>query len=267
MTAGQTHGGDSGVLFLEPGMPVSREKRVPDRTTGYASVVFDCDSTLASIEGIDELAGADAEAIAALTDAAMDGVIPLEEVYGRRLEIIRPTRAQVEVLTSKYVAALVEDAGETVAALLWLGKDVRVVSGGLLPPVAALAEALGVPRASVAAVGIRFATDGSYAGFDERSPLAGSRGKSRVLREWSLPRPSIMVGDGSTDLEASEEADLFVAYMGVAERPKVAAAADVVLRARSLAPVLALAANEADRTRLANSPWVELLDYGESLLG
>ncbi|MDR0787201.1 MAG: HAD-IB family phosphatase [Gemmatimonadota bacterium] len=238
-----------------------------NRTTGYTSIVFDCDSTLASIEGIDELAGPHADVIAALTDAAMDGRIPLGEVYGRRLEIIRPTRDQVEALSTRYVEALVEDARETVAALLWLGKDVRIVSGGLLPPVAALASELGVPSASVAAVGIEFTAEGEYSGFDQQSPLAGNQGKPVVLRGWSLTGPSMMVGDGSTDLEAGSETDIFVAYMGVAQRPKVAAAADVVLNARSLSPILALAAGEEDRLRLVSSPWADLLDRGDSLLG
>lgn len=248
-------------------MALNPATRPAIRTEGYASVVFDCDSTLASIEGIDELAGPHAEAISALTDAAMDGAVPLEEVYGRRLEIIRPTRARVEALADLYVERLVEDARETVAALLWLGKDVRIVSGGLLPPVAALAAALDIPATAVSAVGISFDPEGAFAGFDEGSPLAGSRGKSTVIREWSLARPSLMVGDGSTDLEASGETDLFVAYMGVAERPKIAAAADVVLRAESLSPVLALAASQEDARRLESSPWAELYRRGLSLLG
>ena len=63
--------------------------------SGFASVVFDCDSTLVAVEGIDELSGPYRDRITALTDAAMDGSVPLEEVYGRRLEIIQPTRAQV----------------------------------------------------------------------------------------------------------------------------------------------------------------------------
>src|SRR5690554_6329434 len=96
---------------------------------GFATVVFDCDSTLAGIEGIDELAGDRIAEVRALTDAAMRGDVPLEEVYGRRLEIIRPTREQIDALGRLYVERLVEDAADTVAALLWLGKDVRVISG------------------------------------------------------------------------------------------------------------------------------------------
>jgi phosphoserine phosphatase len=234
---------------------------------GFASVVFDCDSTLSAIEGIDVLAGPHATEISALTDAAMDGSVPLEEVYGRRLAVIRPNRERVEALAGEYLSHLVEDVRETTAALLWLGKDVRIISGGLLQPVATLASALGIPGSGVAAVRIDFAPDGSYAGFDTASPLARSGGKAAVVRSWDLARPSMLVGDGATDLEARPELDLFAAYMGVAFRPAVAEHADVVLRARSLAPVLALAAGAADRARLASSLWAGLLARGDVLLG
>ncbi|HEX2203638.1 MAG TPA: HAD-IB family phosphatase [Longimicrobium sp.] len=236
--------------------------------SGFASVVFDCDSTLARIEGIDELAsGALAPEIAALTEAAMQGVIPLEEVYGRRLEILHPTRARVAALADAYVAALVADARETVAALRWLGKTVRIVSGGLRPPVEAVAAVLGIAPGEVAAVGIEFTDDGAYRDFERASPLARSGGKTIVLRGWNLPRPALMVGDGVTDLEAREAVDAFAAYMGVAHRPAVAAGADFVLAHESLAPVLALAASEDDRARLASSEWAELLRRGDALLG
>jgi phosphoserine phosphatase len=240
--------------------------RFPLRDKGFASVVFDCDSTLVSIEGIDELAGSNAAQIRELTDAAMEGSIALEEVYGRRLAIIRPTRDRVEALGREYVQRLVEDARETIAALTSLSKEIRVVSGGLLPPVRSLATELGIPSSAVAAVDVEFATDGTYAGFDHTSPLARSGGKTEVIRAWALDRPSLLVGDGSTDLEARGEVDLFVAYMGVAYRQNVAASADLVLHTESLAPVLALAANEADRRRLASTEWAEVLRRGDEIL-
>jgi phosphoserine phosphatase len=234
--------------------------------SGYAAVVFDCDSTLAAIEGIDELAGEHAAEIRALTDAAMRGDVPLEEVYGRRLALIRPSRERVEALTRAYLDALVPDARATVSALCWLEKDVRVVSGGLLPPVAALAAELGVPADRVAAVAIRFHPDGAYADFDAASPLARSGGKALALRDWGLARPALLVGDGATDLEARPAVEAFAAYMGVAFRPAVAAGADFVLRDASLAPVLALAASPADRERLRNSAFAALLARGDDLL-
>jgi phosphoserine phosphatase len=232
----------------------------------FATVVFDCDSTLAHVEGIDELAGPHAEEIRTLTERAMEGTLALEEVYGRRLDIIRPTRAQVEALGRDYVAALVPDAREVVAALRFLGKTVRIVSGGLLPAVLAVAAELEIAEDDVRAVAIRFDEAGDYAGFDDASPLARSGGKEAVLRAWALPRPALMVGDGATDLEARPAVDAFAAYMGIAFRDAVAAGADFVLRDPSLAPVLSLAADDADRARLAASPFAALLERGDRLL-
>ncbi|MDP9349038.1 MAG: HAD-IB family phosphatase [Gemmatimonadota bacterium] len=233
---------------------------------GFASVVFDCDSTLVEVEGIDELAGERIAEVRALTGAAMEGKIPLEEVYGRRLALIRPSREQVEAVGHTYVRTLVEDARAVVSALLALGKEVRVVSGGLRPPVEAVARELGLGAEAVAAVGIRFGPYGEYLDFEHDSPLARSRGKEEVIRAWNLPRPVLLVGDGATDLEARPAADVFAAYMGVAFRPAVAEGADVVLRARSLAPVLALAAGADDREALSLSTREELLAKGDRLL-
>jgi len=151
-------------------------------------------------------------------------------------------------------------------ALLWLGKTVRIVSGGLRPPVEEVARVLGLSADAVAAVGIGFDGDGGYAGFERASPLARSGGKAAVIRAWALPRPALLVGDGATDLEAKPEVDAFAAYMGVTFRLAIAAAADYVLRAESLAPVLSLAASDDDRERLRGSRWADLLARGDAAL-
>jgi phosphoserine phosphatase len=207
----------------------------------FRTVLLDCDSTLSAIEGIDELAVHCREDVERLTDAAMRGRIPLEEVYGRRLELVRPTRAAIEALGRQYVARLVPDARETIAALQAAGVDVRIISGGLLPAVLAAADAVGVSADHVAAVEISFNEDGSYAGFDGASLLAANGGKRRAIEQWNVDRPAMMVGDGNTDLEARPAVDMFVAFAGVVERPSVVGAADAVVRANSLAPLLPLA--------------------------
>lgn len=209
----------------------------------YATVIFDCDSTLSALEGIEELAAAHRGEVVALTEAAMRGAVPLEEVYGRRLELARPTRAQVEALGRRYVESLVPDAREVVAALQGEGIEVRIISGGLLPAVRALAEELGIDAETVAAVDIYFDGDGAYAGFDAGSPLAYSGGKQVVIERWrpELRRPVLLVGDGVTDLEARDVVDAFAAFAGVVERAPVVEMADVVVRSPSLAPVLAIA--------------------------
>lgn len=207
----------------------------------FRTVLFDCDSTLSAIEGIDELAVDCHDAVARLTDAAMRGEIPLEEVYGRRLRLVQPTRNAVETLAQEYVARLVPDAAETIGALRCAGVDVRIISGGLRPAVLAVAMAVGVPATHVAAVDISFNAEGSYADFDGSSPLAATGGKRVAIERWQLDRPSMMVGDGTTDLEARPVVDLFVAFAGIVERASVVRAADVVIRTNSLAPILPLA--------------------------
>lgn len=234
------------------------------------TVVFDCDSTLSAIEGIDELAGAQRGEVEALTAAAMRGELALEAVYGRRLELIRPDAARIERLAREYVERLVPDAAAVVSALQREGISVRIVSGGLLPAVLAVAEAVNIAREDVAAVDIRFDVDGAYAGFDEASPLARSRGKCDVLAAWRDRRGgerTMLIGDGATDAEAAEIVDVFVAYAGVTERAAVVKAADAVIRSASLAPVLPLAlGGEAPRDaahRLLFDRGVSLLDPRE----
>ena len=100
----------------------------------FDAVCFDCDSTLSRIEGIDELAkraGCEAE-IAALTKAAMNGQVPLDAVYGKRLERVRPGRADLDWLAQRYVEEIVPGARETIHTLVRLGKPAYVVSGGIL---------------------------------------------------------------------------------------------------------------------------------------
>jgi phosphoserine phosphatase len=210
------------------------------RPPAYACVVFDCDSTLVTIEGIDVLAGPHRDEVEQLTDLAMQGLLPLQEVYAKRLDLIAPTRDRVEAIGRAYVESLVEDAREVVAALHAAGVEVRIVSGGLLPPVLAVARELGIAGDRVAAVPVHFAQDGSYAGFQRDHPLARSGGKLELLRGWSVPRPALLVGDGITDLEARPAVDAFVAFMGVAHRAAVAAEADHVIVEPRLQGVLRL---------------------------
>ncbi len=219
---------------------------VPDAPPPYGTVVFDCDSTLSTIEGIEELArlaGRHEAELATLTDQAMNGIVPLEEVYGRRLELIRPTRAEVEAVGERYVATQLPNAGRLIASLRELGKRVAIVSGGVLSAVLRLGEALGLGPEDVFAVELSFAPDGSYAGFDEASPLARAGGKVEVVRALAATSPGAvaLVGDGATDLEAAGEVARFVAFGGVERRGLVFAEAAVTCAAPdflALAPLL-----------------------------
>jgi phosphoserine phosphatase len=209
----------------------------------FQTVIFDCDSTLSTVEGIEELARDHRAEVEQLTEEAMRGLIPLEQVYGRRLELVQPPKGRVLALGRHYIENIVPDTRETIAALRSEGIAVRIMSGGLRPAVLILAAELGIEESAVDAVDVYFGTDGKYSGFDEASPLAASFGKRKIVESWgdSVARPIMFVGDGQTDLEAQPVVDAFVAFAGVVFRPKVVSATNLVIREKSLAPVVPLA--------------------------
>ena len=206
----------------------------------YRFVFFDVDSTLVTIEGIDVLANGNPE-IVRLTDAAMNGEIALDEVYARRLEIIRPTRADVDALGQRYVASLVSGAEETIAALQRAGVDVHLVTAGIAQAIAPLAAKLNIAPRAVHAVALQFNDDGSYRDFDRRSLLTRTGGKELVVHAI-LARAkgrSAFIGDGVSDLETKPAVTLFIGFGGVHTRPRVMENAEVyVTELRETLPLL-----------------------------
>lgn len=207
----------------------------------YDHIVFDCDSTLSTLEGIDELAG-DHPEVVRLTDEAMSGRVPMEAVYGRRLEILKPSLEELEAVGQRYIETALPGARELIAAIRKLGKRVSIVSGGLLEPVRIFGRFLGVDTACIHAVPTHHGPDGVWAGFAEDAPLARMGGKPEVIARISRPRESAaLVGDGATDLEAAESCARFIAFGGVVRREGVFAGAAVTSEARDLrelAPLL-----------------------------
>ena len=207
----------------------------------FRSVIFDCDSTLSAIEGIEELAAGHRAEVERLTGLAMLGQVSLESVYGRRLDLIQPSKKAVERIGKMYIDRMVPGAPEVVRTLMAEGVRVFILSGGLLPAVRALGHHLGVPDQFIGAVDLRFDQSGAYAGFDESSLLARSGGKRMWIEARSdIIRPVLLVGDGATDLEAKPVIDRFAAFTGVARREPVVAKADFVIPGPGLEAVLDL---------------------------
>jgi len=212
-------------------------------------ICFDCDSTLTTLEGIDELAvrAGIASQIVPLTTAAMDGTLTIDQVYAKRLELIRPDAAALAWVGDRYIAEIVPGARETIARLQALGKTVHVISGGLYQPVLALALMLGVPATNVHAVKVDLAADGTYRGFDVEAPLARKGGKATICRAIAQQNGRIaLVGDGVTDLEAREGGAAVIGFGGVVARPLVKAGADVFVADANLMAVLPYLLTQAE---------------------
>lgn len=207
-------------------------------------VIFDCDSTLSAIEGIDELArGRGPQVFAeveAMTTAAMEGKIAVQDVFARRLDIIRPRLADVAAVGRQYVEQVEPTALATIGLLKAAGWTPLILSGGFRQVIAPLAAHLGIAR--VEAVDLFFDAAGNYAGYDTKYPSTRSGGKPEViaaLKRELAPARTVMVGDGVSDLETRDEVDLFVGFGRYTERAKVKAGAHAFIhRMAELPPLL-----------------------------
>ena len=205
----------------------------------YRFVFFDVDSTLVTIEGIDVLAAGNPE-IVRLTDAAMNGEIPLDEVYARRLEIIRPTLADVLALGQTYTQSLVAGVEDTISTLKAANVDVHLVTAGIAQAIAPLAEKLGIAPRAVHAVPLQFDDAGNYVDYDRRSLLARPGGKELVVRAvlTRAKGAAAFIGDGITDLETKPVVNLFIGFGGVCVRDRVKDNAEVYVTEPTLKAVL-----------------------------
>jgi phosphoserine phosphatase len=242
----------------------------------YQHIFFDCDSTLTTVEGLDALADTAGKGwrVSVLTEAAMNGEIDLEEVYAKRLETLRPTRGQITAIRQIYKQNIVPDAVETIAALLHLGLDVYIVSGGLAEPVIEFGNYLGIPRQNIRAVDIEYnqLSGKWWQQFDEEpnvseqfltyknDPLVVSDGKALIIREFLRNKSgrSLLIGDGVSDLLACHSVDLFVGFGGVTDRPRVRAGSPIFMKSLTLAPLLAVALGPAVLMSLVQSDFHQL---------
>lgn len=189
-------------------------------------IIFDCDSTLSAIEGIDELGrlrGPDVFArVEAMTHDAMNGKISVESVFGERLRIIKPRAADVAAVGRHYIDTVEPTALATLAALRAAGWTPLILSGGFRNAIRPLADYLGIAR--VEAVDLFFDAAGNYSGFDQSYPTTRSGGKPEVIRALKAelrPARVVMVGDGVSDLETQPEVDSFIGFGRYVAREKV----------------------------------------------
>lgn len=250
----------------------------------FQHVFFDCDSTLTTVEGIDVLAETAGKQwrVEVLTQAAMDGELDLGDVYGKRLQAVKPTKRQVSEIRQVYKQNVVKDAMPLIEALQLLGVDVYIISGGLAEPVREFGIYLGVPEARIRAVGLQYnalagkgwwknnaqSKDAArYLDFEEGA-LTVSDGKAEIVRELIGEQPGrvLLIGDGNSDLLAGRAVDLFVGYGGVVARERVQQEAPCFISSESLAPLLALVLGPAGLSQLTHTPYQELAHNAKTLI-
>jgi len=197
-----------------------------------ATVIFDFDSTLITLESLEailaeQLAARPAlmEEITAVTNMGMEGLIDFAESLERRLAIAAPSRADVAGFAEGNLHLITPGMSELVTELIDRGVEVRIVSGGLHEAIVPFARHLGLAEDRVHAVRLLWHEDGTFAGIDRNDPFSISKpaGVAPLVAAW--PEPRIAIGDGMTDYHLFRDSlvDAFIAYTGNVAREAVVA--------------------------------------------
>ncbi|MCL2022699.1 MAG: phosphoserine phosphatase SerB [Betaproteobacteria bacterium] len=210
------------------------------RLVDYRLIAFDMDSTLITIECIDELAdfAGQKEAVAAVTEAAMQGEIDYAESLSRRLALLAGLDARVLARVYAERLELSPGARNLLAACYNAGMRSAILSGGFTY----FTERLRIE------LGFDFATSNELeiAGGKITGRVVGAvmDAKAKAARLDQLKtelgidtRDIIAVGDGANDLLMMAKAGLSVAYQA---KPAIRAKADIAINHGGLDSLLYL---------------------------
>ncbi len=188
-------------------------------------LVADMDSTMITIECIDELAdyaGIKAE-VAAVTEAAMRGELDFEAALDARVALLRDLDASVIDRCHAERVVLMGGAKTLIRTMKAGGARCVLVSGGFTVFADRVAAEIGFDRALSNRLEM---ADGRLSGTVARPIVGAATKRDRLLSEAAalgLPlSTTLAVGDGANDIPMIEAAGLGVAFHA---KPKTAAAA------------------------------------------
>ena len=187
----------------------------PRKLSDFRLLAIDMDSTLITIETIDELAdlvGRKAE-VAAVTAQAMRGEIEYDESLKRRVAVLKglPESALEQLYTER--VRLSPGAERLIEGVRRAGLRILLVTGGFTQVTERLKTRLGLDtvRANTLAVSDRKFTgelEGRLVNADgKREALLSARDQLRATRDQI-----IAIGDGANDLKFMGEAGVSIAY-------------------------------------------------------
>jgi phosphoserine phosphatase len=206
----------------------------------FKLVVMDMDSTLITIECIDEIADMHGlkPQVSAITEAAMRGEIEFSESLTRRVALLKGLDASALQRVHDERLQLSPGAEKMLAAVKEAGFKTLLVSGGFTFFTDHLKQRLGLDYAHSNTLEI---VDGKLTGRVIGSIVDDEEKKltvERVCKELNIcPRQAIVIGDGANDLKMMGIAGLSVAFRA---KPVVRAQADAALNFVGLDGVLNL---------------------------
>lgn len=210
------------------------------RLSDFKLLAMDMDSTLITIECIDEIADMQGlkPQVAEITEAAMRGEIEFRESLARRVALLNGLDANALQRVYDERLKLSPGAEILIAAAKQAGLKTLLVSGGFTFFTDRIKERLGLDYTHSNRLEIN---DGKLTGRVIGGVVDAEEKKNTVLRVCreigASPAQAIVMGDGANDLAMMGVAGLSVAYRA---KPVVRAQADVALNFTGLDGILKL---------------------------
>jgi len=203
-----------------------------------ALFVADMDSTMITVECIDELAdyaGIKAQ-VAEVTERAMRGELDFAQALAGRVALLKGLEeAAIEQCRTERVK-IMPGAVELVRTLRARGARTILVSGGFVPFAGPVGAAIGF---ETQIANVLHVADGRLAGTVGDPIVDAARKRAELLGAVDAlgiaPARSIAIGDGANDIPMIEAAGLGVAYHA---KPRTRAAADAAIERGDLSVLL-----------------------------
>jgi D-3-phosphoglycerate dehydrogenase / 2-oxoglutarate reductase len=204
--------------------------------------IIDFDSTIVTVEGLDELANIAlqhnpdkekvAKQISAITHQAMEGHIDFPTSLSKRFALFQPTSDDVEKVVAFLKDNLTPSLRRNKEFFKKYHKQIYIISGGFKECIWPVVSEFGIAEDHILANTFTYDKKGAITGYDKKNPLAKENGKVKAVESLPHKGKICVIGDGITDYQIKEQgkADIFFAFTENVYRKGVAAKADKIIR-------------------------------------
>ncbi len=204
--------------------------------------IIDFDSTLVTVEALDELAKivlknnakkeTVLEEIKRTTSLGMDGTISFPESLAKRLVLFQPNKEHIQKLITHLKKQITPSILSNKAFFKENAQCIYIISGGFKEYIYPVIKGFGIPEDHILANTFTFAKNGNVTGFDKTNPLSQEDGKVKQIRKLKLQGEVYVIGDGFTDYQIREkgQATKFFAFTENVKREIITEKADDIVK-------------------------------------
>ncbi len=202
--------------------------------------ILDFDSTIISVETLDELASVSLkedpdkdekiDEIKSLTEEAMNGEMHFMEALEERIRILDASVDDLKILSKVLNDKITPSFQSNVDFFKDNAQNTFIVSGGFTELIFSTVKDIGIPKENIFANYFTFDNNNKIIGVDKSQFLAQKLGKVDAVQSLELDGTVYAIGDGWTDYQIKEAglADYFIAFTEIVERPAVIKKGDIV---------------------------------------